>query len=214
MRRIRRENAAAENLAPANKAGYLYYVRLQTEFGRFYKLGYTKSDSVEKRFNYGDADNYKLVDKELLFVHLDNAYEIEKKLHRHFSSAKSFGTFSSLADFPLYKNGQSELYYSDIFRLDNKRSKFRGLLTYVRVMLHQGEKEYGSKLLSALLLTTVGVSTFAFAIFVVMPIGWILDKTLCKESAIESEREFAAIDLEYRNLIDYLKKENYAQAKL
>ncbi len=174
LRRARQEQRAAERLAPRTRDGYLYYIRLKTQLGTFYKLGFTKSSSVETRFSYDGSDDHKLIDKELLFVYLDNAYDVETKLHRHFSNEKSFGTFSSVPDLPLYKSGQGELYYEDVLKIDNNYSSFRRWKTFFKVMQHQGRKEFGNPLISMLAIAAVTIFTLLLCC-IVLPFSWVAE---------------------------------------
>lgn len=103
---------------PARTSGNLYYVRLKTEVGMFYKLGFTTMASVEDRLGYKGTGDEKQVDEVLLFLHFDDAFFVEQKLHSYFSSQNTFGAFSSKDFMPFFKNGQSELYAKDVLRLD------------------------------------------------------------------------------------------------
>lgn len=171
LRRARQEQRAAERLAPRFRDGYLYYIRLKTQLGTFYKLGFTKSSSVESRFSYGGSGDYELIDKELLFVYLDDAYDVETRLHRHFSNKKSFGTFSSVPDMPLYKSGQGELYYKDVLKIDENYSSFRRWKAFLKVMQHQGRKEFGNPVFSVLAIAAVAVFALLFCC-IVLPFSW------------------------------------------
>ncbi len=98
--------------------GHLYYVRLKTECGIFYKLGFTTLKSVQERLEYGGSSDVQYIDKILLFVKLHDAFEIEQKLHMYLSEKKAFGRYSAAKEFPLNKNGQTELYIEDVLQLD------------------------------------------------------------------------------------------------
>ena len=171
LRRARQEQRAAERLAPRFRDGYLYYVRLKTQLGTFYKLGFTKSSSVESRFSYGGSDDHKLIDKELLFVYLNDAYDVETRLHRHFSNKKSFGTFSSVPDLPLYRGGQGELYYEDVLKIDKNYSSFRRWKTFFKVMQNQARKEFGNPVFSVLAITAVTVFALLLGC-ILLPFSW------------------------------------------
>lgn len=105
-------------LVPERTDGHLYYVRLKTEVGILYKLGFTTLFSVEERLGYKGTGDEKYIDEILLFHYFENAFEIEQKLHGHFLSSSTFGKFSTDPLFPLCKNGQTELYANDILKLD------------------------------------------------------------------------------------------------
>ena len=190
LRRARQEQRAVERLAPRSRDGYLYYIRLKTHLGTFYKLGFTKSSSVETRFSYDGSDDHKLIDKELLFVYLGNAYDVETKLHRYFSNEKSFGTFSSVPDLPLYKCGQGELYYEDVLKIDKNYSSFRRWKTFFKVMQHQGRKEFGHPLISMLTIVAVAIFTLLLCC-IILPFSWVaewLEKQDPKWKHLEEKR--------------------------
>lgn len=111
---------------PFKKAGNLYYVRLKTEYGIFYKLGFTSLNSVHERLGYGGSNDAQYIDKVLLFVYLDDAYKVENQLHSYLRDKKAFGKYSAAEEFPLSKNGQTELYIEDVLRLDSTYSEKQG----------------------------------------------------------------------------------------
>lgn len=104
---------------PDPSAGHIYYIRLKTHVGPCYKLGFTTMASPEARLSYGGTQDYKLIDKVLLFKYMDDAYQVEQKAHAAFAfhdrvNNTTFGSPGS----PLFRNGQSELYFEDILGLD------------------------------------------------------------------------------------------------
>ncbi len=113
-RRIR-----SSQIEPTNKKGNLYYVRLKTEYGVFYKLGFTTLQSVEARLGYGGSRDHQYIDKVLLFLNLHDAFDVEQKLHSYLSKKKAFGEYSAKEEFLLSKNGQTELYIEDVLHLDS-----------------------------------------------------------------------------------------------
>jgi len=112
-----RSNFDAMN-ATRNPAGYVYYVRLKTRWGLFYKLGYTNQPTLEHRFNYGEKNDWDLVDRVLLWAWSDTALQDELRLHELLHDKRVFGRYGRFHNGPLYKNGQSELYAEDILDLD------------------------------------------------------------------------------------------------
>lgn len=104
-------------LPPPCIDGHLYYVRLRTAIGPVYKLGFTTLPSMRERLAFKGDGAEKLIDKVLLFQHVENAWGLEQELHALFEPEKLFpcGTWQFM---PLYKNGQSELYGEDVLRLD------------------------------------------------------------------------------------------------
>lgn len=116
-----------------NNSGYLYYIKLNTKMGIFYKVGYTTMDSIEKRFTYNNSIDYNLIDEVLLFEHDYNAHSREQKIHRKYRRKKAFSKYSNKTYFPLAKNGQSELYYEDILEKDSNYSKEKAELTKLNI---------------------------------------------------------------------------------
>ncbi|GAA5100526.1 GIY-YIG nuclease family protein [Wohlfahrtiimonas larvae] len=125
---------------PSNK-GNLYYVRFSTSLGYFYKIGFTTANSVEKRFSYNSVD-FLDIDKVLLFEYLDNAYDIEQQLHSCLSERALFKEFKNQnAVYPLFKNGQSELYLEDILGLDPEYTEEQRFQTFKNVKLAVEQNE-------------------------------------------------------------------------
>lgn len=72
------KNIKSERMkANTNVAGHLYYIRLKTNFGIFYKIGFTTKESVHERFKLNGSSDYKFIDKVFLFKYLPDAYKIE-----------------------------------------------------------------------------------------------------------------------------------------
>lgn len=103
---------------PLVTSGHLYYVKLKTGVGTFYKIGFTTLPSVKDRLGYGGSGDEKYIDKVLFFSYFEDAFFIEQKLHQYFMSSNAFGQFSSKEFIPFFKNGQSELYMNDVLRMD------------------------------------------------------------------------------------------------
>ena len=97
----------SRSLTPKQTNGYLYYVRLKTQQGAFYKLGFTSMNSVHERFAFKGNGDEGLIDRVLCFVYFEDAYEIEYSLHNHFDHKRAFYKYSNDQDMPLCKNGQS-----------------------------------------------------------------------------------------------------------
>jgi hypothetical protein len=101
-----------------------------------YKLGFTSMSSVQERFAYKGNGDEALIDQIYLFVYDREAFYYEEKLHNHFRDKKAFGEFSNRPDAPLYKNGQSELYCTDIVGLDASYKDEQGQRTADAVRSH------------------------------------------------------------------------------
>lgn len=109
-------NQKYHDFTPKNASGYLYYVRLSTELGMLYKIGFTTFGSVQERLGYKGGRDDDLVDKVLLFKRMTDAADWEALLHRVFRKKRAF--YSDSEYLPLFRNGQSELYYEDVLGLD------------------------------------------------------------------------------------------------
>jgi hypothetical protein len=103
---------------PSNPSGNVYYVRLNTPQGLFYKIGYTTKASLIERMAYGGHGDEKLIDKEFFFTKLDDAWDVEQTLLDHFSKHRAFGKYSKNPSQPLSGRGQSEIFAFDILGLD------------------------------------------------------------------------------------------------
>jgi hypothetical protein len=104
---------------PSNPSGYVYYARLKTPQGIFYKLGYTSKPTLKDRFAYGGNGDEKLIDRQFIFTFRQNAWDIEQMLLEHFDKHRIFGKFSNDFAMPLAGRGQSELFKRDILGLDD-----------------------------------------------------------------------------------------------
>lgn len=211
LRRIRRERDAIERLAPTNRAGNLYYIKLKTKFGPFYKLGFTKASSVVERFSYGESTNYKLIDKVLLFVPLDDGFDIESRLHSHFKIKKSFGMFSAIPNMPLYRDGQSELYYKDILGLDERYSRIKHFLTWLAVTFHAGKVEYKSGLVAiVLMILTLTFSLILVAIIYLFtwPLEWLENNGKHDSFSKKNKRQLQSLNDDIIKIIEELKTKN------
>ena len=103
---------------PADPSGHVYYARLRTSQGVFYKLGYTSKPSLYERMSYGGAGDERLIEKILLFSFQVDAWDIEQTLLDHFDKQRAFGKYSNDPSQPLAGNGQSELFRNDVLGLD------------------------------------------------------------------------------------------------
>ncbi|MFQ3246845.1 MAG: hypothetical protein ACI9SP_003499 [Arenicella sp.] len=122
--------------------GNLYYVRLKTNLGLFYKIGFTTMKSVEQRLGYSGSGDALLIDEVLLFFPLEDAERVEGELHSLLSDKSAFAPFSRHETFPLAGNGQTELYAEDVLKLDANYTEEQGEATMQNVF-HQCAVEGG-----------------------------------------------------------------------
>lgn len=158
---------------PTSFEGNLYYVRLRTPQGIFYKLGYTNLESVESRLRYQGKGDEKYIDKVLLFMYRSNAYNIEQLLHHHFRKKRAFGKFSADPSFPLSKNGQTELYVEDVMELDEDYTPQQLKQTKRAMKLAYASKNYNDAGLAEF---SVKVDEFIGRF--IMPLAYLIGWTL------------------------------------
>ena len=129
-RKLSRTN---DKFRPEDISGHLYYIKVKTELGIFYKIGFTKMNSILERFSRDGSQDYKYIDKILIFKHMEDAYDIESALHDQFSDKSSFGLTRRREEYPFAGNGQSELYYDDVLGVDPQFSRKEAFKTKFKV---------------------------------------------------------------------------------
>lgn len=125
-------------------SGNLYYVRLNTPLGKFYKIGFTSMSSVGDRLAFQGTGDEKYIDEVLYFKFHFGALNLEQCLHGHFYEKAAFRKYSADIDMPLPKNGQSELYYDDVLNLDAGFTPEQAKLTRNAVELAVAKRTYSS----------------------------------------------------------------------
>lgn len=106
-------------LRPKDPAGNVYYARLRTPQGTFYKLGYTSKPTLVERMAYGDSGDEKLIDQQFFFTFREDAWDVEQNLLENLDKHRAFGKFSNDPKMPLSGRGQSELFAFDVLGLDD-----------------------------------------------------------------------------------------------
>lgn len=117
---------------PEDKEGNLYYLRLKTPLGPFYKLGFTTMPSVREGFAFQNNGHEQQIDIVLGFVEAKNALSIEKTLHGHFQHKAPF--LMPEKWMPFFGNGQSELYVEDILGMDEDYTPIQASCVHAKVM--------------------------------------------------------------------------------
>jgi hypothetical protein len=134
---LKSEHAALEDYMqrlPKDSEGYCYYIKLKTNKGTFYKIGFTTKESIEERFSYGGSDNYKLISKVLMYKYSLYAYDIEQLLHNCLQKHKVYNKdsflniFKDLSLHPFFNDGQTELYKYDVLGLDSDDTTLFGFI--------------------------------------------------------------------------------------
>jgi hypothetical protein len=150
-------------LRPKNPAGNVYYARLRTPQGTFYKLGYTSKPTLVERMAYGNSGDEKLIDHQFFFTFREDAWDVEQTLLEHFDKHRAFGRFSNDPKMPLSGRGQSELFAYDVLGLDDDLYRQPDNDTLKEIQDEQEEAREGCLLiLIGLILVpfTFGISLF------------------------------------------------------
>jgi len=153
-----------------HKSGNLYYIKLKTNLGIFYKIGFTTYNNINERFNYNGSSDYKLIQDIFIFQYYDNAYMKEQKLHQKYNDKRAFKKYSKESYLPLMNNGQSELYYDDVLLLDKNFSYKEKLLTKFNVYL----TIFKNDPLRILLILGLFIGLFPFSLIFLL-IAYIVD---------------------------------------
>lgn len=177
-----RHTKSSRSIVPPRTAGNLYYIRLKTNFGPLYKLGFTSMSSVHERFTYKGNGDEKLIDEVYLFAYDREAFYHEAKLHSHFRQKKAFGDFSNLIGFPLCQNGQSELYYSDILGLDPSYTEERGQQTLDAIRVRSASVSLKPHWAMQLAILILGIPIKAFSLL--FKAGTVIYRTIAKKEPV------------------------------
>lgn len=155
--------------------GHLYYVRLNTPLGKFYKIGFTTMRSVNDRLAFQGTGDEKYIDEVLYFNFRLGALGLEQSLHSYFSDKAAFHKYSAYVDLPLSRNGQSELYYEDVLELDNKFTPAQAESTRKAVELAITMRTYASE---AWAKRVIAFSKIALSSLMVLAkaVGWSIKK--------------------------------------
>lgn len=150
---------------PSDPSGYVYYAKLDTPQGLFYKIGFTKKSSLIERFSFAGLGDEKLIKQQLFFTFRADAWDIEQDLLIHFAKHRAFGKYSNDPSQPLPGRGQSELFTHDVLGLDEDLYK---LTDKEKEVLKAQGNEVGSGCLMAvfaliLIPFTLGASLFFLA---------------------------------------------------
>lgn len=143
----------------------MYYVKLNTPLGTFYKIGYTSKSSLRERFAYDGAGDELMVDREFIFTYRKDAWDVEQTLLNHFGKYRAFGKYSSDPSKPLHRKGQSELFAFDVLGLDEELYKLTDAEREAFSKLDEQSGRGCSYALLGLLLVpfTLGISLFFIA---------------------------------------------------
>lgn len=105
---------------PNNPAGNVYYAKLRTLQGTFYKIGFTSKSTLIERLAFGGYGDEKLIEHEFFFSYRVDAWDVEQTLLEYFDNYRAFGKFSKDPMSPLCGRGQTELFTFDILGLDDR----------------------------------------------------------------------------------------------
>lgn len=151
---------------PHNPAGNVYYARLRTPQGTFYKLGFTSKPTLMERLAYGNSGDEKLIDRQFFFSFREDAWDVEQTLLEHFDKHRAFGKFSKDPMKPLCGRGQSELFAHDILGLDDDLYKLPDKAT-LKAMQNEHEQA-GEGCLMILIGLVLIPFTLGFSLFFIL----------------------------------------------
>jgi len=179
---------------PSNPSGHVYYARLDTPQGVFYKLGYTAKDSLVERLAYGNEGHEKLVAKEFFFTRREDAWHIEQDLLDHFAKQRAFSKYSKDPNMPLCGNGQTELFRDDVLGLDE--DLYKPLDDETMKALREERNEFGLGCLM-ILASLVGLIlvpiTFGGSLVIVLLVLFLgISGGIRQEAAFRAERQTTA----------------------
>lgn len=151
---------------PPTDAGHVYYVKLNTSHGLFYKLGFTAKETIEERFA-NEPDGTLSLEQVFVFGYRPDAYEIVRRLQNYFRKELAYGKRSKDPMLPLYGNGQHELFRDDVLGLDNDL-----YLTSDEILKAAADNDAGGCLvITVILVGVVGVPLGGWGIPVLIGVG-------------------------------------------
>lgn len=106
---------------PSEPSGHIYYFKAVFNNRSYYKLGFTKSASLMRRFSYEGSEDFKYIVKVFLFRYFDNAHLIEQQLHEFLKKQRA--NYVRYGKNPFYMNGHTEIYHYDVLELDDTKSE-------------------------------------------------------------------------------------------
>ncbi|NVK30188.1 MAG: hypothetical protein HWE20_04250 [Gammaproteobacteria bacterium] len=151
---------------PATDAGHVYYVKLKTSHGLFYKLGFTQKESIEEWFA-DEADGTVSLEKVFAFGYRPDAFMVVRRLQKYFRKELAYGKGSRDPMLPLCGTGQCELYRGDVLGLDNDL-----YLKSDEILKTAADNDAGGCLvITAILVGVVGVPLGGWGIPVLIGVG-------------------------------------------
>lgn len=160
-------------LGATEQFGNLYYVRLNTPLGKFYKIGFTTMKSVNDRLAFQGTGDEKYIEEVLYFQFRLGAFGLEQCLHSYFSEKAAFHKYSAYVDLPLSRNGQSELYYDDVLELDDKFTPAQAEHTRKAVEIAIAKRTYTSEVWAKRVITLNNAALYVL-IGLAKTIGWTI----------------------------------------
>lgn len=168
--------------------GNLYYVRLNTPLGKFYKIGFTTMKSVNDRLAFQGTGDEKYIEEVLYFQFRLGAYGLEQSLHAYFYEQAAFAKYSAFVDMPLPRNGQSELYYDDVLKLDGKFTPAQAEHSRKAVELAVAKRTYTSEIWAKRVIS-FNNACFSILMGLAKSIGWSIKavKAVLGVKAVEEQ---------------------------
>lgn len=211
--------------------GYLYYIRIKSDVGYFYKVGFTQSEDLNARFGFKENGDEKLIDYVFFVEYYPDAYKKEQFIHLHFNGKRAFPKYSNDPRFPFAGNGQSELYTEDILELDNNYSINQSKVCKYNILIKKGNSETRARnilenkrdgeydIVVKILASPFLVLIFAYVYLerIIKFFSRLFDKTQSKEELKEESeskiKKEPAIDRDFEEFLIYIRK-RYKNSKL
>lgn len=196
-------------LAPASRSGNLYYIRLRTDLGPLYKVGFTTRSSAEERLAFRETGDDRLIDKTILFIHFEDAYSVEQQIHGYFYDKRVFGKFGNYTYMPLAGNGQSELYAHDILGLDGDYADAQAERTIKAIKTRHAMQKHSHPMM--VYLSAHGIEQLAKILAIpFMPVRWIEDFLDRRDE--RRRKSLEEYEVKRKALLEFLRKQQKLQS--
>lgn len=172
-------------------------------------MGFTTRSSAEERLAFKGTGDDRLIDKTILFIHLEDAYSVEQQIHGHFYDKRVFGKFGNYSHMPLAGNGQSELYAHDILGLDGEYADAQAERTIKAIKTRHAMQKYSHPVMVSW--SAHGVEQLAKILAIpFMPLRWIVDFLDRKDEALR-RKSLGEYAVKRKALLEFLRKQHQLQ---
>ncbi|HBP40287.1 MAG: hypothetical protein ACTJG4_13995 [Vreelandella alkaliphila] len=99
-------------------SGYVYYARFQ-EFGvKFYVIGFSKEESLEKHLTEYENGEGECIDKIFFFTFRSDGWDVCQRMFDILKKKRSFRRYGKEPSLPFYGKDQSNVFAYDVLGLD------------------------------------------------------------------------------------------------